>query len=97
MVVGVDAGRVAVGKGDLDGVVPYLRGRLCAGFRLEHGKRGRRSKSRRGFGKRFFLGAFVVARGAGAVIAEVGKIEMRDVAVGPSDVNASVCRDVDFD
>src|SRR5215469_16884092 len=45
MVVGVDAGGVAVGKGDLNGVIPYL----CSGFgtrlRLEHGQCGRRSHS----------------------------------------------------
>src|SRR5215471_12628973 len=70
MVVGVDAGRVAVGKGDLDGVVPYLCGRLGAGFRFEHRKRGRRSKSRRGFGEGFLFGALIVAGGAGAVVAE---------------------------
>src|SRR5215470_5652986 len=97
MVVGVDAGRVAVGKGDLDGVVPYLCGRLGAGFRFEHRKRGRRSKSRRGFGEGFLFGALIVAGGAGAVVAEISEVEMRDVAVRPGDVNASVCRDVDFD
>ncbi len=68
MIVGIDAGGVAVGERDLDGVVPYLRGGLGAGFWFEHGKSGRRSEGRRRFGKGFFLGALVVARGAGAVV-----------------------------
>jgi hypothetical protein len=97
MVVGVDAGRMAVGERDLDGVVPYLG---CGGgscFWLEHRKNRGRGKGRRSFGERFFLGAFVVAGGAGAVVAEIGKVEMRDMAVGPGDVYAGVCGDVDFD
>lgn len=42
MVVGIDAGGVAVGEGDLDGVVSYLRGSGGAGFGLEHWQSGRR-------------------------------------------------------
>ena len=41
IVVGVDAGGVAVRETDLDGVVPYLRGGPAAGFGLEHRERGR--------------------------------------------------------
>ena len=36
MVVGIDAGGVAVGERDLDGVVAHLRGRGGAGFGFEH-------------------------------------------------------------
>jgi len=31
------------------------------------------------------------------MIAEIGKIEMRDVAVGPGNVYTCVCGNVDFD
>ena len=41
MVVGIDAGGVAVGERDLDGVVPYLCGGFSARFGLEH-RQGRR-------------------------------------------------------
>ena len=97
MVVGINASGVTIGEGDLDGVVPYLGCCSCAGFRFEHGKGGRRSESRRGFGERFFFGALVIASGAGAMVTEVNEFEMGDVAVGPGDVNTGVCRDVNFD
>jgi len=38
MIEGIDAGGVAVGERDLDGVVPYLRGGGGAGFGFEHGQ-----------------------------------------------------------
>ncbi len=96
MIVGVDTCGVAVGKGDLDGVVPYLRGGLGAGFGFEHGKRGRRSESGRSFSEGFFFGALVVAGGTGAIVTEISEFEVGHVAIGPGDVNAGIGRDVDF-
>ena len=96
MVVGIDASGVAVGEGDLDGVVPYLCSGGRARFRLEHGKGGRSEGGRR-FRERAFLVAFVVASGAGAVVAQIDEVEMRGVTVCPGDVYAGVGGDVNFD
>src|SRR5580700_4302280 len=94
MVVAVNAGGVAIRKGDLDGVVADRRGGSGAGFGLEHrqGGRGSWASGREGM---FFL-AFVVAGGARALIAEVGEIVVAGVAVGPGDVHAGTRGDVDF-
>jgi len=85
---------MAVAKIDLDGVVPYLGGRLRAWLGLEHGQDGRGRGGARGEG--FFLSALVVAGGAGAIVAEIGEVEVAFVAVGPSDVHASACFYVDL-
>ncbi len=95
MIVGVDAGGVAVGEGDLNGVVADRRGGLRAGFGFEHGQRGK--LRRRSRGELLLLVALFVARGAGAVIAKVGEVVMAGVAVSPGDIHAGAGRDVDFD
>jgi hypothetical protein len=95
-IVGVDASGVAVGERDLNGVIPYLSGSGGSGFGLEHGKRGRSGKGGRGFGERTLFVALVVAGGAVTIFPEIDEIEMGGVAVGPSDVNAGVVRNVYF-
>jgi len=77
MIEGIDAGGVAVGERDLDGVVPYLRCSGGARFGLEHWQGWRGSEGGRSFGERTLFVALVVARSAGTLIAEIGKIEMR--------------------
>src|SRR6267154_3059663 len=76
MIVGIDAGRVAVGERDLDSVVPYLCGGGGAGLGLEHRKRRRRYEGRRGFRQRSFLVAFVIAGGARTVVAQVDEVKV---------------------
>ena len=93
IVVGKDAGGVAVGERDLDGVVADLRGGLRAGLGLKHGKRGEWRGRRRELA---LLVALFVACGAGAVLAEIGEVVVAGVAVGPSDVNSCAGRDVDL-
>ena len=90
MVVGIDAGGVAVGERDLDGVVPYLGGGVSARFGLEHRQGQRRCESGRSFGERIFFVTLVVAGGAGTIFAEIDEIKMGGVAVGPCDVHARV-------
>jgi len=97
MVVGIDAGGVAVGEGDLDSVIPYLRGGGGSRFGFEHWQGRRGCEGGRSFCERTLFVALVVARGAGTLIAEIGKIEMGDVAIGPGDVDAGVGGDMDFD
>ena len=46
IVVGIDAGGVAIREADLDSVVPYLRGGLAARLGLEHRERRRRCERR---------------------------------------------------
>jgi hypothetical protein len=94
MVVAVDASGVAIGKGDLDGVIADRGSCFGAGLGLEHRQCGGGSWAcgREGM---FFL-AFVVAGGARALIAEVGEIEVAGVAVGPGNVHAGTRGDVDF-
>ena len=67
MIVAIDAGGVAVGEADGDGVAAYLRCGLRSRLGLEHRQRGEGGtpwSCRSGEG--FFLAAFVVARGARA-------------------------------
>src|SRR6266850_496989 len=96
MIVGIDAGGVAVGKRNLNCVVPYLGSGGSARSGFEHGERGRGSEGRRCSGEGFFLFPLVIAGSAGAMVAEIGKIEMRDMAVGPGDVHTRVGGDVNF-
>ena len=88
--VAEDAGIVAVVEIDLHGVIADLRGRLGANFGFEHGQR-RRGDGSGGFGAGvlLFLVALLVAGGAGAFLAEVRKIVMAGVIVGPGDVYAA--------
>ena len=96
MVVGVDAGGVAVGKRDLNGVIPYLRGGFGARLGLEHGQRGRRGHSRRRPEGCFFV-ALVVARRARALVAQIREIVMARVSVCPGNVHTGATRNVNLD
>src|SRR5690349_23553416 len=96
MVVRVDARGVAVGKRDLNGVIPHLRGSFGTRLGLEHGQRRRRRHSLRERLESFFLSAFVVAGSAGALVAQVCEIVMAGVAVGPGDVHTGAARNVNF-
>jgi hypothetical protein len=94
MVVAVDTGGMAVGKGELDGVVAYRVGGFRGGLRLEHGEGGGGGWA--GCGEGDFLFAFVVASSARALVAKVGKVVVAGVAVRPSDIYAFARGDVDF-
>jgi hypothetical protein len=94
LVVAVYAGGVAVGEGELDGVVADGVGGFGGGLGLEHGQGGGGGWAR-GCEVRFFL-ALVVAGGAGAFFAEVVEIVMAGVAVGPGYVYAGTGGNVDF-
>jgi len=96
VLVGIDACWVAIRKWNLNGVLADRRRRLRAGLRLEHRQRGWRSKRGRRFSKRFFLDAFVVAGSARTVLAQVGKIEMARVPIGPHNIDARATADVNF-
>lgn len=96
MVVGVYPGGVAVGKCDLNRVIPYLRCSFGARLGLEHGQRGRRGHSRRRLEGRFFV-ALVIARRAGAFVAQIGEVVMAGVAVGPRYVHTGAARNVNLD
>jgi hypothetical protein len=94
MVVAVDAGGMAVGERELDGVVSDGVGGFGGGLGLEHGENGGRSRTRGGEGG--FLFALVVAGGAGTFVAEIGEVVVAGVAVGPGDVHTSAGGDVNF-
>jgi len=95
IVVAEDAGGVAIVEIDLDSVVADLGGGIGARLGLVH-REERGSGEVRGGGV-FFFCALVVASGAGAIVAEIGKIEVAGMAVGPGDVDAGAGFDVDFD
>ena len=95
MVVAVNAGGVAVGEGELDGVIAYGVSGFGGGLGLEHGEGGRGGWACGGE-VGFFL-ALVVAGGARAFFAEVVEIVVAGVAVGPGDVYAGAGGNVDFD
>ncbi len=90
--VAEDAGIVAVVEIYLNGVIADLAGGLGANFGLVHGQ------NRRGNGRGFPSGmllvvlpfpfALFVAGSAGTFVAEVRKIVMTSVIVGPGDVHA---------
>jgi hypothetical protein len=94
VVVAEDSGGVAIGEGDLDGVITDCGGGLRARLGFEHWQGccgGRPSGGESGFSD-----AFVVAGGAGTLFAEIGKIVMTGMAVGPGDVDAGAGRYVDL-
>src|SRR2546425_10661054 len=86
VVVAVDAGGVAVGEIDLNGVVAYRRGGLGLGLGLEHGQHGGcRSYA---FGARpggVFLSG-VVTQSAGGVVAPIDQIVVAPGGGGPERV-----------
>src|SRR5580693_8975473 len=89
MIVAVDAGRMAVGEADGNGVAAYLRGGLRTRLRLKHRQRGKRTASGRRGGERFFLAALVVACGAGTLFPQICEFVVARMAVGPCNVDAS--------
>src|SRR2546429_8214393 len=97
MVVAVDAGGVAVGEANLNGVVAYLRGSLGARLGLEHWQCGRRLESRTHLANEGLLLSRVVAGGAGTLVAQVSKLVTAGVAVGPGDIHARAARNVNLD
>src|SRR5580704_6742567 len=97
VVVAVDAGGMAVGEADLDGVVADDGGGFGAWLGLEHGERRKRAASGSRGRESLFLAALVVARGAGTLFAQIGKCVVARVAVGPGDVDAGARLDVHSD
>ena len=96
MLVAEDAGIVAIVEIDLYRVIADLGGGLGANFGFVHGQHGRREGSGFGGGVLLVLVALFVASGAGAFLAEIGKIVMAGVIVGPSDIHARAAGDVNF-
>ena len=96
VVVAEDAGGVAVGEGDLDGVVADGGGLLRAGLGFEHGESRGRNGPRPGAGVGALSYPLVIASGAGAFVAEIGEIVVAGVAVGPDDVHAGAAGYVDL-
>ena len=88
-----NAGRVAIGELNLNRVVPYRRCRLGGNPWLVHRQRCRTFSLGRGFG---FLLPLVIAHSAGARIAQIGKIEMAGMGIGPGDIHAFPGGKVDF-
>ena len=95
IVVAEDAGGVAVVEINLDGVVADLCGGIGARLGLVHGEE--RGGGEIQGGEIFFFGAFIVTGGTGAIVTEIGKIEVAGVAVGPGDVDTGASFHVDFD
>ncbi len=83
-------------EAELNGIVPYLRSGLRPRLGLVHWQhRGDDRRSAEGNGY-LFLAALVIAGRAGAMIAQLGKVVVAVVAVGPGDVHASTRFDVNF-
>src|SRR5712671_4292383 len=94
MIVAEDAGRVAVGKRDLNGVVANRCRRLRARLRLEH--RQRRSRSGSSGGDSALSYPLIIAGGAGTLFAEIREIVVTCVSVRPRDVNTGAAGYVNF-
>src|SRR3989475_3475689 len=96
VVVAVDAGGVAVGEIDLNGVVAYRRGGLGLGLGLEHGQHGACRSCAFGAGQGGFFLAVVVTQSAGAVVAQIDKIVVARVGLRPGGIHPSAAPDVDL-
>jgi hypothetical protein len=94
MVVAEDAGSVAVGKCDLNGVVANRRGRLRAELRLKHRERGGGSGAHARASALSY--PFIIARGARALVAKVREIVVTRVTVRPGNVDPGAAGDVNF-
>ena len=94
MIVAEDAGRVAVGKRDLNGVVANRRCRLGARLRLKHRQRGGGSGSSGGDSALSY--PLIIAGGAGTLFAEIREIVMTCVTVRPGNVDAGPAGYVNF-
>src|SRR5271156_957558 len=88
-----NARRVAIGKLNLQRVVPHRIGALGGDARLVHGQQGGAAA---GAALGFFL-ALVVAQRAGAMIAQVREIVAAGVLVRPGDFHTFTRRDVHLD
>ena len=86
MIVTENSSGVAVGERNLDRVVADGRGGLGARLGLEHGQGGGRSGTRAGKGALSY--PLVIASGAGALVAKIGKIVVTRMTVGPGNVDA---------
>jgi hypothetical protein len=88
-----NAGRVAIRELNLNRVIPYRR-RCFGGYSwLVHRQRRRNFSLSCGFG---FLLPLVIAHGAGTSIAQIGKIVVAGMRIGPGDINALPGGNVDF-
>ena len=96
MFVAIDAGGVAIRKGDLQGVVADDGGPLRAWLGFKHGKRRKGVGGGRCRGESFLFAALVVARGARTLFAQIGEVVVAGVAIGPGDVYTSAGLDVHF-
>src|SRR6266403_1518988 len=94
MIVAEDAGRVAVGKRDLNGVVANRRCRLGARLRLKHRQRGGGSGSSGGDSALSY--PLIIAGGAGTLFAEIREVVVTCVSVRPGDVNTGTAGYVNF-
>src|SRR3989454_10951082 len=83
VVVAVDAGGVAVGEIDLNGVVAYRRGGLGLGLGLEHGQHGGCRSCAFGAGQGGFFLAVVVTPSAGAAVAQIEQMVAGPVGPRP--------------
>ena len=94
VIVAVDAGGVAVGEGDLNGVVADGGSLLRARLGLEH------RQSRCGGGVRASRSALsdplVVASGTRAFFAKIREIIMAGMTIGPGDVDAGSASHMNF-
>jgi hypothetical protein len=94
VLVAEDPGGMPVIENDLDRIVPNLGGGIGAGLGLVHGQQRRSRKIERG--RHLFFAALVIACGAGALVAQIGKIEVAGVSVSPSDIHAGTGLHVNF-
>src|SRR5712692_7932479 len=93
IVEAVDAGGVAVGKIDLNGVVAHGVGAAGLGPGLEHGQHGGSRRAGRGR-RRPFPRTLVVAQRTGTLVAQINEIVVAGVVVRPGDVHATAGGDV---
>src|SRR5882757_7079697 len=94
MIVAEDAGGVAVGKRDLNGVVANRGRRLRARLRLKHRQRGGGSGSSAGDSALSY--PLIIAGGAGTLFAKIREIVVTCVTVRPGDVDAGPAGYVNF-
>src|SRR6266403_1937985 len=85
VIVAEDAGRVAVGKRDLNGVVANRGRRLRARLRLEHRQRGGGSGASADDSALSY--PLIIAGGARTLFAEIREVVVTCVTVRPGDVN----------
>ena len=94
VIVAENAGRVAVGKRDLNGVVANRGRRLRARLRLKHRQRGGGSGSRAADSALSY--PLIIAGGAGTLFAKIREIVVTCVTVRPGDVNTGAAGYVNF-